>query len=71
MTFNICTSFTIFGTLSKKRQISDFIKEKVIHMKNAVKSDKSDLYTKLYTLSTAFYVNHVGKIMVTTGTDVL
>ena len=45
--------------------------EKVIHIKNAVKSDKRHLCTKLYTLSTVFYVNHKGKIMVTTGTNVL
>ena len=35
------------------------VREKVIHTQNAMKTDKSNLYTKLYTLSTVFYgINH-------------
>lgn len=44
---------------------------KVIHMKKARKIDGKDLYTKLYTLSTAFLCKFRVFFMVTKGTDVL
>ena len=66
-----CATCTKKGRKTVKRQSCSKKREKVIHIKKALKSDKSDLCTKLYTLSTDIYVNPGQNFMVTEGTNVL
>ena len=66
-----CAKFTKFFKLPQKWTDNDIFQQIVIHIKKALKFNKRDLYTELYTLSTVFRVYKKGFEYEWMGTSVL